>query len=104
MRHGSDRRVYFVVAVSLPDEPGVTIGLAAGRQAPDGRLTTDILVNDVEGSDRRPGFHQIGYDEAPRPRRCPPSATSSGRPSGSSARWTVGRSTPGWSDGVSTSR
>ncbi|WP_405433265.1 hypothetical protein [Micromonospora sp. NBC_00617] len=43
--------------------PKVTIGLAAGRRAPDGTLSTDILVNDVEGADRSPGFHQIGYDE-----------------------------------------
>lgn len=65
VRHGSDRRVYYVVAVSVPDKPKVTIGLAAGRQAPGGQLTTDILVNDVDGSDRNAGFHQIGYDERP---------------------------------------
>ncbi|MEU4474506.1 hypothetical protein [Micromonospora sp. NPDC023888] len=63
VRHGTDRRVYYVVGVSVPGAPKVTTGLAAGRQAPDGALTTDILVNDVEGSDRRPGFHEIGYDE-----------------------------------------
>ncbi|MET8367581.1 hypothetical protein ABZU53_29055 [Micromonospora sp. NPDC005194] len=63
VRHGADWRVYYVVAVSVPGEPKVTIGLAAGRRAPDGTLSTDILVNDVEGADRSPGFHQIGYDE-----------------------------------------
>ncbi|MET8092508.1 hypothetical protein [Micromonospora sp. NPDC005220] len=63
VRHGADRRVYYMVAVSVPGAPKVSIGLAAGRQAPDGSLSTDILVNDVEGSDRRAGFHQIGYDE-----------------------------------------
>ncbi|MEU1587733.1 hypothetical protein [Micromonospora sp. NPDC005710] len=63
VRHGTDRRVYYFVPVSVPGEPKVTIGLAAGRQAPDGALTTDFLVNDVMGSDRRAGFHQIGYDE-----------------------------------------
>ncbi|MEU4556004.1 hypothetical protein [Micromonospora violae] len=63
VRHGAERRVYYLVPVSVPGEPKVTIGLAAGRQAPDGSLTTDILVNDVDGSDRRAGFHQIGYDE-----------------------------------------
>lgn len=47
----------------MPGVPKVTIGLAAGRRAPDGTLSTDILVNDVEGADRSPGFHQIGYDE-----------------------------------------
>ncbi|MGC4869047.1 hypothetical protein ACLQ3B_26815 [Micromonospora sp. DT53] len=63
VRHGTERRVYYFVPVSLPGVPKVSIGLAAGRQAAGGSLTTDILVNDVEGSDRRPGFHQIGYDE-----------------------------------------
>ncbi|WP_328417330.1 hypothetical protein OG470_28995 [Micromonospora sp. NBC_00389] len=63
IRHGADQRVYYVVQVSVPRQPGVDIGLAAGRRAPDGRLTTDLLVNDVEGADRSPGFHQIGYGE-----------------------------------------
>ncbi|MFG3644426.1 hypothetical protein ACGF3C_29560 [Micromonospora sp. NPDC047762] len=63
VRHGADRRVYYFVSVSVPGEPKVSIGLAAGRQALDGSLTTDILVNDVRGSDRSAGFHQIGYDE-----------------------------------------
>ncbi|MEU8088291.1 hypothetical protein AB0B57_32345 [Micromonospora sp. NPDC049101] len=64
VRHGSDRRVYYMIGLSVPGEPGVTIGLAAGRQDPDGLLTTDLLVNDVEGSDRSAGFHEIGYDES----------------------------------------
>ncbi|MGW3606556.1 hypothetical protein [Micromonospora sp. NPDC005161] len=62
VRHGGDQRVYYVVPVSVPSQPRVKIGLAAGRRAPDGTLTTDLLVNDVEGADRSPGFHQIGYD------------------------------------------
>ncbi|WP_433538555.1 hypothetical protein ACQPZK_13110 [Micromonospora sp. CA-249363] len=62
--HGTDRRVYFFVAVTVPAAPEVTIGLAAGRRAADGTVSTDILVNDVEGADRSPGFHQIGYDES----------------------------------------
>ncbi|MEU1396651.1 hypothetical protein ABZ403_11380 [Micromonospora zamorensis] len=63
VRHGADQRVYYFVGVSVPGEPKVSVGLAAGRRAPDGTLTTDILVNDVDGADRSPGFHQIGYDE-----------------------------------------
>ncbi|GGO19692.1 hypothetical protein [Micromonospora parathelypteridis] len=63
VRHGTDQRVYFVVGVSVPGHPKVSVGLAAGRRALDGSLTTDILVNDVGGADRSPGFHQIGYDE-----------------------------------------
>ncbi|MGC4771812.1 hypothetical protein ACLQ25_22945 [Micromonospora sp. DT44] len=64
IRHGVERRVYYVVAVTVPGVPKVTIGLAAGRRAPDGSVSADILVNDVEGADRSPGFHQIGYDES----------------------------------------
>ncbi|MGC4879921.1 hypothetical protein ACLQ26_27085 [Micromonospora sp. DT43] len=64
VQHGSDRRVYYFVRVTVPGQPKVTIGLAAGRRAPDGTVDTDILVNDVEGADRSPGFHQIGYDES----------------------------------------
>ncbi|MGC5311754.1 hypothetical protein [Micromonospora zamorensis] len=63
VRHGADQRVYYFIGVSVPGEPKVSVGLAAGRRAPDGLLTTDILVNDVDGADRSPGFHQIGYDE-----------------------------------------
>ncbi|WCN84177.1 hypothetical protein [Micromonospora sp. LH3U1] len=63
VRHGTDQRVYYIVGVSVPGQPTVTIGLAAGRRAPDGTLTTDILVNAVEGADRGPGFHEIGYDQ-----------------------------------------
>ncbi|MDO3703599.1 hypothetical protein Q3W71_18190 [Micromonospora sp. C28SCA-DRY-2] len=62
IRYGTDARVFYFVAVDLPHEPRVTIGLVAGRRAADGTLTSDFLANDVEGSDRRPGFHQIGYD------------------------------------------
>ncbi|MGY0007021.1 hypothetical protein [Micromonospora sp. I033] len=63
IRYGADERVFYVVPVDVPDLPGVTIGLVAGRRSPAGELTSDFLVNDVAGSDRRPGFHQIGYDQ-----------------------------------------
>ncbi|WP_410812564.1 hypothetical protein [Micromonospora sp. 067-2] len=63
IRHGTDQRVFFLVPVSVPGQPRVTVGLAAGRRATDGTLTTDVLVNDVRGTDRSAGFHQIGYDE-----------------------------------------
>ena len=63
IRYGADERVFFVVPVDVPELPRVTIGLVAGRRAPDGRLTSDFLVNDVSGSDRRAGFHEIGYDQ-----------------------------------------
>ncbi len=63
IRYGADERVFFMVPVDVPQLPRVTIGLVAGRRAPGGRLTSDFLVNDVSGSDRRPGFHEIGYDQ-----------------------------------------
>ncbi|MEU4477566.1 hypothetical protein AB0F68_05765 [Micromonospora sp. NPDC023966] len=63
IRYGADERVFYLVPVDVPELPGVAIGLAAGRRSPAGELTTDYLVNDVTGSDRRPGFHQIGYDQ-----------------------------------------
>ncbi|MBM0275943.1 hypothetical protein [Micromonospora tarensis] len=63
VRYGTDQRVYYLVRVSVPGAPKVTVGLAAGRRSPNGYLTTDLLVNDVEGADRSAGFHQIGYDE-----------------------------------------
>ncbi|MEV4847249.1 hypothetical protein AB0K20_29010 [Micromonospora matsumotoense] len=64
IRYGTDERVFYVVAVDLPEAPGVTIGLMAGRRTPAGELIDDIVINDVRGADRRPGFHEIGYDEA----------------------------------------
>ncbi|MER5457499.1 hypothetical protein ABT008_22245 [Micromonospora sp. NPDC002389] len=60
--YGDEERVFYVVPVSVPRAPEVTIGLGAGRRTPTGRLILDFLVNDVEGADRRPGFHQIGYE------------------------------------------
>ncbi|MEU0153168.1 hypothetical protein [Micromonospora fulviviridis] len=67
IRYGADERVFYLVPVDVPELPGVTIGLVAGRRSPTGALTSDYLVNDVAGSDRRPGFHQIGYDQQRRP-------------------------------------
>jgi hypothetical protein len=67
IRYGADQRVYFFVPVQVPGHPRVTVGLAGGRRAPDGELTSDYLANDVEGSDRSRGFHQIGCDESDDP-------------------------------------
>ncbi len=62
IRYGGDERVFYFVAVDVPRAPEVTIGLVAGRRSVTGALTVDYLVNDVEGSDRRPGFHELGYE------------------------------------------
>ncbi|WP_433686406.1 hypothetical protein ACQP0I_19305 [Micromonospora carbonacea] len=66
IRYGDDERVFYFTPVAVPDAPGVTVGLVAGRRAPDGRLTPDHLANDIAGGDRRPGFHQIGYEPSAR--------------------------------------
>ncbi|MFC0505459.1 hypothetical protein [Micromonospora costi] len=63
IRYGADERVFYLVPVDVPDLPQVTIGLVAGRRTATGELVSDYLVNDVSGRDRRPGFHEIGYDE-----------------------------------------
>ncbi|OWU99615.1 hypothetical protein B5D80_29065 [Micromonospora wenchangensis] len=63
IRYGVDQRVYYLVAVDVPEGPRVRVGLMAGRRTPAGELTNDIVINDVQGSDRRPGFHEIGYDD-----------------------------------------
>ncbi|GHJ06170.1 hypothetical protein TPA0907_05370 [Micromonospora humidisoli] len=67
IRYGVDQRVFYLVAVDVPEGPRVRVGLMAGRRSPAGELTNDMLVNDVQGSDRRPGFHEIGYAEATPP-------------------------------------
>ncbi|GAB3841966.1 hypothetical protein GCM10029963_14170 [Micromonospora andamanensis] len=65
IRYGTEERVFYFVPVDLPAVPDVTIGLVAGRRLADGTLIADYLVNDVAGSDRRPGFHEIGYESSP---------------------------------------
>ncbi|MFJ6200014.1 hypothetical protein [Micromonospora sp. NPDC092111] len=75
IRYGPEQRVFYFVAVDLPAVPGVTIGLVSGRRAAGGRLTSDFLVNDVQGVDRRAGFHQIGYDQSLPPDTRPPVPT-----------------------------
>ncbi|MFI6333111.1 hypothetical protein ACIBBG_33065 [Micromonospora chersina] len=63
IRYGTEERVFYFIPVDVPRQPHVTIGLVAGRRSADGKLTSDFVANDVEGNDRRPGFHQIGYDQ-----------------------------------------
>ena len=62
--YGVEERIFCFIPVDVPGHPQVTIGLLAGRRAADGKLTPDFLANDVEGTDRRPGFHAIGYDHS----------------------------------------
>ncbi|MGK5741179.1 hypothetical protein [Micromonospora sp. URMC 103] len=63
IRYDAEERVFYMVPVDVPGAPRVRIGLVAGRRTATGQLVPDYLLNDVTGSDRRPGFHEIGYDE-----------------------------------------
>lgn len=72
IRYGADERVLYFVPVEVPQLPEVRIGLVSGRRTADGQLISDFMANDVEGSDRRRGFHQIGRDQSgSRPDRAP---------------------------------
>jgi hypothetical protein len=42
-----------------PALPDISIGIVAGRRNLDGELVIDIVNNEVEGSDRAPGFHGL---------------------------------------------
>lgn len=72
LRDGTGERVYFFTAIDEPGLPEVKIGLNTGRLSDTGKLFADYVTNDVKGSDRSPGFHQIGYD----PSGTPPDASS----------------------------
>jgi hypothetical protein len=67
LRDSIGERVFFFAAVDIPGQPGVTIGIHAGRLSDTGVLTGDYTTNDVKGSDRSPGFHTIGSDPSGRP-------------------------------------
>jgi hypothetical protein len=57
LRIGSDERVLYVVPVDAPELPDVPFGVVNGRRLPDGRLVSDVLVNESEGPARAEGFH-----------------------------------------------
>jgi hypothetical protein len=47
---------FWAVPVDLPDLPDTHFGIMAGRKLADGRLASAVVANEVEGSDRAPGF------------------------------------------------
>jgi hypothetical protein len=51
--------VFYAVAVDEKSLPGTHFGVMAGRRLPDGSLTTGVMANEFEGSDRAPGFHAV---------------------------------------------
>ncbi|RKN30420.1 hypothetical protein [Micromonospora musae] len=75
IRYGAQERVFYFVPVDVPSVPRVKIGLVAGRRDTDGRLTPDVLINDVAGRDRHEGFHEIGYDQQGERQFVPPVPT-----------------------------
>ena len=52
---------WVMYAVTVDDKalPGTHFGVMAGRRLPGGSLTAEVMANEVEGSDRAPGFHAV---------------------------------------------
>ena len=55
----SGKWVFFAQAIDEKALPETHFGIMAGRSLPSGDLTGDVLANEVEGSDRAPGFHAV---------------------------------------------
>ena len=56
-------RVFYLVKVDAPELPDTRFGLMAGHRAADGTLSGELMSNEFQGSDRRPGFHAIDGGE-----------------------------------------
>jgi hypothetical protein len=52
-------RLLWMQRIDEPVLPDTSMGLVAGRRAADGELLVDVINNEVEGSDRAPGFHAL---------------------------------------------
>lgn len=50
-------RVLWMQHIDEPTVPDVALSIIAGRRTADGELLVDVANNEVEGSDRAPGFH-----------------------------------------------
>ncbi|MEU4222382.1 hypothetical protein AB0F10_44470, partial [Actinoplanes sp. NPDC026623] len=59
MRTNGFPRLLWVTEIDEAALPDTAIGLAAGRRDAGGRLVTDVVSNEFEGSDRAPGFHAL---------------------------------------------
>ena len=55
---GSDRLLW-MQRVDEPALPDTTIGIATGWRTTAGQLVVDVVNNEVDGSDRAPGFHAL---------------------------------------------
>ncbi|GAB1641923.1 hypothetical protein [Krasilnikovia sp. MM14-A1259] len=59
VKTGNAEWVIYAQPVEIQGQPGIHFGFQLGRRTPDGNLTTGVMTNDVEGSDRTPGFHAV---------------------------------------------
>ncbi|RZU49170.1 hypothetical protein EV385_0906 [Krasilnikovia cinnamomea] len=59
VRTGAAEWVIYAQPVELPGQSGVRFGFQLGRRSADGSLRDEVMTNDVEGSDRAPGFHAV---------------------------------------------
>jgi len=57
LRIPDGEHVLWFTPVSDEQIPGTTFGLMMGRRTTDGKLVSDVLINETEGSDRKLGFH-----------------------------------------------
>ncbi|AGZ44734.1 hypothetical protein AFR_32380 [Actinoplanes friuliensis DSM 7358] len=62
IKSGDLPRLLWIHKLDEPLSPDITIGMTAGRREADGKLVTDIVTNETDGSDQSPGFHAL---EAP---------------------------------------
>jgi len=59
MKAEGQQRVLWMQRLDEPSLPDISIGVVAGRRDTDGKLTIDVVNNEVRGSDRAPGFHGL---------------------------------------------
>ena len=57
LRTPGGEQVLWFTPVSDQQIPDTSFGLMMGRRTADGSLTGDVIINETEGSDRKPGFH-----------------------------------------------
>lgn len=57
LRTGTGEHVLWFTPVADEQIPDTTFGLMMGRRTADGKLVSEVIINETEGSDRAPGFH-----------------------------------------------
>ncbi|GAB1693248.1 hypothetical protein [Krasilnikovia sp. M28-CT-15] len=59
VKAGAAEWVIYAQPVEVPGQSGIHFGFQLGRRSTDGSLRAGVMANDVEGSDRTPGFHSV---------------------------------------------